>query len=389
MNYDMRGRVAGRDRLITDAVHAAQYLEAMGHPRPVLMAYNPVARVNTYSILMYSRLWDHGIAPLALLRITDLDTLFPVIERLGMRIVLHQQWTSDILGDAASEIDAKTRSEDFVSLLDKFLDVGGRLVWTVHNVLPHGTRFPHIEAAMQQAVADRAQAIHVLNSGTVQAAAKWFRIRPEKATHIPHPNYAGSYPDIVARDQARYELDLLPDEVVYSFVGAIKPYKGLEQLLDAFDVVVKDGRPRRLLVAGNPDGDPVTQALLDRCLLHPYVVLHPARVPDSDLQFYLRAADVAVLPYQRSLNSGVLMLALSFGLPVVAPRTPSTADIVSPAVARTFQPGDTDSLTEAIIAADELLTPAAREEAVRIARTYDPGPLAERFAALIGQVAVG
>lgn len=386
MTSDMRGRVAGRDRLSTDVVHALQYLEAAGHQASTLMPYNPVARINTYSALMYSRLWERGIAPVPLMQIHDLDVLMHLMKGYGARVVLHQQWTSDILRGATSVTEAKYKSEDYLKLLDQFLDAGGQLVWTVHNVLPHDTPYPELEAAMQQEVANRARAIHVLNSGTVEAAAEWFRIPPGKAAHIPHPNYMGSYPDIVSRDQARWDLDLHPDEIVYAFVGAIKPYKGLAQFLDAFDAVASDGRPRRLLVAGHPDDDPATQAVLDRCLLHPHVKLYPKRVPDSELQFYLRAADVAVLPYQRSLNSGVLMLALSFGLPVLAPQTPATHDIVTPDVARTFEPGDLASLTAALAATDELLTTAAREEAARIARSFDTPKLAGQFADLIAQV---
>jgi beta-1,4-mannosyltransferase len=387
MSFDLRGRVAGRDRLMRDAVHAVQYLESQGHERPVLMAYNPVARVNTFSSLMYSRLWQHGVAPLPLMRFSDLDVLLPLLVYMGVRVVLHMQWTSDILRNAATEADAKEKSNEFIGLLDRFLGAGGRLTWTVHNVLPHDCKFPRIEAALQQAVADRARLIHVLNGGTLDATAEWFIISPQRIVHIPHPHYVGSYPDIVSRDQARYDLGLLADEVVYAFVGAIKPYKGLEQLLDAFDTVREDGRPRRLLVAGLPDDDPDTQELLDRCLLHPYVELHPYRIPDGELQYYLRAADVAVLPYQRSLNSGVLMLALSFGLPVVAPDTPATAEILTEDVARIFRPGDQGSLSNALASADELITPAAREAAQRIALKFDPGELAEQFAALIGRVA--
>lgn len=80
------------------------------------------------------------------------------------------------------------------------------------------------------------------------------------------------------------------------------------------------------------------------------------------------------------------MLALSFGLPLVAPQSPSSMEIVTPAVARTFQPGNAESLTAALAAADELITPAARSEAERVARSFAPGPLAEQFAALIDQV---
>jgi beta-1,4-mannosyltransferase len=383
----LRGRAVGRDQLLTDAVQAVQYLEAKGHGRPVLMAYNPVARVNPYTALLYSRLWDHGIAPVPVMRLADLAALLPLLSS-GVRIMLHLQWTSDVLRDAETEAEAKDKAGAFVGLLDAFLGAGGRLVWTVHNGLPHDCRFPPIEAAIEQAVADRARLVHVLSWGTVDAVAQWFTIEPAKAVRIPHPHYLGSYQDVVPRDQARYDLGLLPDEIVYAFVGAIKPYKGLDLLLDAFDAVCgRGGPPRRLLVAGRASGDQHTQAVLDRCLLHPQVVLRQHPVPDGEMQFYLRAADIAVLPYRRSLNSGVLLLALSFGLPVVAPASPATAEITTADMARTFRPDDPRALTQALAAADELLTPAARDAALRIAQRYDRREIAEQFAALADQVA--
>ncbi len=385
MSLYLRGRIAGGDRLISDALQAVQYLEAKGHERPVLMPYNPVARINSYSALLYARLWDYGIAPLPLMSFADLDAMRHPLA-LGTRVVLHMQWTMEVLRGAQTEAEAKDLAGEFVARLDGFLDAGGRLVHTVHNVLPHDCAFPQIEAGIQQAVADRARMIHILSRGTADAVAQWYTIESAKTVHIPHPHYVGSYPDHVPRDQARYDLGLLPDEVVYALVGAIQPYKGLEQLLDAFDAIREhDARPRRLLVAGKPSEDPRTQELLDRCLLHPYVILRPGLVPDVEMQYYLRAADVAVLPYQRSLNSGVLLLALSFGLPVVAPHNPATDEVTTPDVARLFRPDDAGSLTRALVAADELFTPTARAEAVRIARTYDPREIAEQFACAVSE----
>jgi glycosyltransferase involved in cell wall biosynthesis len=101
------------------------------------------------------------------------------------------------------------------------------------------------------------------------------------------------------------------------------------------------------------------------------------------MQYYLRAADIAVLPYRRGLNSGVLLLALSFGLPVVAPENLVTDEITTPGAVRTFRPDDPYGLTSALAAADDLLTPEAREEALRIARRYDPAGIAERFASAL------
>jgi glycosyltransferase involved in cell wall biosynthesis len=86
----------------------------------------------------------------------------------------------------------------------------------------------------------------------------------------------------------------------------------------------------------------------------------------------------------------VLLLALSFGLPVVAPENLVTDEITTPGAVRTFQPDDPGGLTSALAGADDLLTPEARQEALRIARRYDPGEIAERFAsALVDRVAAG
>jgi glycosyltransferase involved in cell wall biosynthesis len=267
-----------------------------------------------------------------------------------------------------------------VARLDRFIGAGGSLAWTVHNALPHDVRMPALESALQQAIVDRASIVHVLSANTPGAVADWFTIPADRVLHVPHPNYIGAYVDVISREAARWELGIPADDTVYALLGAIKPYKGLEQLIDAFDAVLeRDPGRRRLLVAGGPDGDPATEAFLRRCVLHPFVTLHARKIPGDEMQVFLRAADIVVLPYLRSLNSGVLMLALSFGIPVVAPAVGGIAEVVTPEIGRTFVPGDRESFVAALIAADELRTPKAREAAVRAARRFDPARLSAEF----------
>ena len=52
------------------------------------------------------------------------------------------------------------------------------------------------------------------------------------------------------------------------------------------------------------------------------VQLHLGYIPDPELQYYLNAADVFVLPYDKITNSGSAILSLSFNLPVLAPELP-------------------------------------------------------------------
>lgn len=380
MIRDLRGRQPGRALLARDAVHAVQYLEAMGHQRPVLLAYHPVARINPYLATLYGGLWERGIAPQPLTLLEELDG-FETVLATGVPVILHLHWITGVVESAADENEARANVAEYLARIDRFLAAGGRLIWTVHNILPHDCPFPHLSASLQQAIVDRAELVHVMNPGTAEAVADWFKLPPEKTVHVPHPNYRRAYQDVVPRHQARFDLGLAPDEIVYAAVGSIQPYKGLELLLEAFDgVAAKSALPRRMLIAGAPSGQDEVQGLLDRCLLHPKVVLRPAMVPDVDMQIYLRAADVIVLPYRRTLNSGVLLLALSFGLPVVAPNMGIDSELSTPEVARTFEPGNLESLVTALLAADDLLVPGTREAALRLADRFDPVTVRERFA---------
>ena len=106
----------------------------------------------------------------------------------------------------------------------------------------------------------------------------------------------------------------MPDELVYLVLGAIQPYKGILELLDAWDALPEDGVPRRLVIAGAPSGEASVETVLERATLHPSVLLFDERIESDRMQIFLRAADVAVLPYLRTLNSGAQLLALTFGI---------------------------------------------------------------------------
>jgi beta-1,4-mannosyltransferase len=363
-----------------DAAQALRYLHAAGVEDPIVLGYYPVSWDNPYQSLLYSRFLEQGIAPVALDDLGQLDALL-ALRAQDARVALHHHWTNYVLGRATTDEAATAAITAFLAHVDRFLSAGGKLVWTIHNDLPHETRMTDREAELRRAIVARATAIHVLATRTRELVAPWYDVPEAKIVHSPHTNYIGAYEDHVTRDDARYRLGIGPDETVYAFVGAIRPYKGLAELLEAFDrLLARNRRPRRLLVAGWPGKDPEVTAFLERCSVHPHVLLHARKIGSDEMQLFLRAADVAVLPYTRALNSAVLMLAFSFGLPVVAPRLGGIEELVTPDVARLFRPGDTASLVDAISAGDELRTPAARDAALAIARRYDAPEISSRFA---------
>jgi beta-1,4-mannosyltransferase len=378
MDGQLRGPGQAPGDFTDEAIAALRALEATGL-EPILLGYHPVARLNPYHSLLYQKSWQSGIGTVPILR----DETFPELTelaRLGFSTVLHLHWLNLVLALSRSEKEARKDRLAFLNRLDRLCDAGGRIAWTVHNILPHAARFEDEEARLSADIVERADVVHTMAAGTPEIVAPWFTIPPEKVLQVPHPSYLRAYEDRIGREQARHELGLWPGEIVHVVLGAIRPYKGLVELLDAWDAISGDGTARRLVIAGGPTDEPGVAELLERAAIHPSVLVHAGPVSPADVQLYLRAADVAVLPYVRALNSGALMLAVSFGLPVVVPSGGGLAEVVDERFARTFAIDDPAGLIAALREAEALDPEVARAAALEVAQRNDPAVLSARFA---------
>jgi glycosyltransferase involved in cell wall biosynthesis len=126
-------------------------------------------------------------------------------------------------------------------------------------------------------------------------------------------------------------------------------------LLDAFRILSTDGQANyRLIVAGEPKKgseeylDEIQQSV-KRDFSERQVILRIQFIPDEEMEMYLKGADVLVLPYKEIFQSGVLFLAYSFGLPVVATDVGSfREEIVEGSTGFLCKPGDPAELAKAI-----------------------------------------
>jgi glycosyltransferase involved in cell wall biosynthesis len=182
-----------------------------------------------------------------------------------------------------------------------------------------------------------------------------FGVAEKVVTVIRHPvNHA--FPDTeLTPAAAKRRLGLRDDEKAILFFGRIRPYKGIEYLLDAFRLLSADEQANyRLIVAGEPKKG--SEEYLDeikrtvqRDFKQGQVILRIQFIPDEEMEMYLKGADVLVLPYKEIFQSGVLFLAYSFGLPVVATDVGSfREEIVEGSTGFLCQPGDPAELAKAI-----------------------------------------
>lgn len=346
-----------------------------------VLGFQPDYRAtNPYQSLLYSTLQERDRT--AVVPVDEPGVFAQAVRRTGGRPVLHVHWTAPVLGPATSRREATERCERYVESLDALRGGSGRLIWTVHNELPHECRFPDVEVELRRELAQRADAIHVMCPATPDIVARvGYQLPAERVTVIPHGSYVDVYPNLVGQDDARAELGLGDADLVYLFLGQIRPYKGLDALLDAFDDVRRDERDSRLVVAGDPRNFPGATELERRASRQPGVLPVFREIADVDLQVFLNAADVFVLPHRRVLNTGGIPLAFSFGLPVVAPATGCVPGQVPDGLGLLF--GKERGLDEAMLRARSLVGPGTSRAAFEHAASYTYRDMAEDFWTLL------
>jgi glycosyltransferase involved in cell wall biosynthesis len=207
--------------------------------------------------------------------------------------------------------------------------LGVPLVATAHVVTPH-ERIP-FQQAVYRRIHRMSHLIIAHSDFDRKRLLEEFGVDPDRVMVIPHGEYGffESGGDLHNRHTARRSLGLEPQDEVALFFGYIREYKGLDVLLEAWPTVV-DARPAaRLLVAGDPVRlDPARRDELEAWATRLGVVHQFDYIPFSDVARYFRAADVLVMPYRHISQSGVLFLALSLGLPVVATRVGALPELL-------------------------------------------------------------
>jgi D-inositol-3-phosphate glycosyltransferase len=155
------------------------------------------------------------------------------------------------------------------------------------------------------------------------------------------------------RNDARSMLGVGNQERIILFFGNIAPYKGLDVLVKALARLKKDGEAPKLLIAGKlkdaksmPYWEDIGRTIEEHNL-QGHVIKKIEFIPDQDVELYYKAADVLVLPYRHIFQSGVLFLAYSFGLPVIAADVGSLRnDIVEGKTGFVCRPEDVDHLAD-------------------------------------------
>lgn len=324
-----------------------------------LLFYPDYRRANPYQTLLYQH-----VDPVFAVRSATIEEARPLVGLKGRRdseVVFHLHWEDAALRSIKDGREAERAARLFTTELDRFVEAGGRLVWTKHNLRPHDFVHADLAEEISAVVAAHAEAIIVHSSAAIHAVSEHYRIDRKRFSLQVHGNYRKHYPAI-ARALARERLGIDTDQRCLLLFGRITAYKGGDLLMQALNDL--DDPTLHLLVVGKQPFDRLD--IPER--LQGQVTVIDRFVEDQEVADVFSAADGVALPYQEILTSGTLFLAMGAERPVIVPRLPTLLDVANEELAFSYRPGDASSLAEALQAfaraSDEALSAMGQRAAI-------------------------
>ena len=245
--------------------------------------------------------------------------------------------------------------------------LGVPVTYTAHDALPNNPTPKRLRRAARNARAFGRVIVHSVHGR--DALVDQLGVDPSKVHVIPHGALTAY------RAVAPVAPDVPAGAPLVAMLGLLRPYKGLDLLLDAWPVVRAALPDARLLVAGRVLGDPDGAARLERLAAEASsgVTADLRFTPTEEFVGALLRADVVVLPYRRIDQSGVLFAALALGRPIVATRVGGFAEVVEQhGAGLVVPPDDPAALAAALI--EVLRDPVRREAMAAASRAAADGP---------------
>jgi D-inositol-3-phosphate glycosyltransferase len=263
---------------------------------------------------------------------------------------------------------AHTRSEIFhiqwensISIFDRTVLIlyyklfGKKLVHTAHNIDKDARdgRATFVRRISLKAMYHLMDCIIVHTQKMKEELCSLFHVSPDKVVVISHGINNRIPRRGVSQKEARGKLGIELTAHTILFFGQIDEYKGVEQLIDAASLLVREDPAVVLIIAGKPKRQMNCAAQLKsqaaNIIPESNMLFRLQFIPVDEVELYFAAADCLVLPYKRIYQSGVIFLAYRFGLPIIATDVGSfREDIIDGLTGCICKPDDTEDIAENI-----------------------------------------
>jgi len=186
-----------------------------------------------------------------------------------------------------------------------------RVIAIADNVIPHEKR--PFDKPFTKYFLNSCDAFITMSDKVMGDLRQFEKNKP--AQEVLHPLY-DNFGQPISKEEARKKLGININEKIVLFFGFIRNYKGLDILFEAMGLLKQ--QPFKLLVAGEfYEDEKAYQEQIARLGIKDSLILKTDFIPDSEVKYYLCAADVVIQPYRNATQSGVTPLAYFFEKPMI------------------------------------------------------------------------
>ena len=196
---------------------------------------------------------------------------------------------------------------------------GVKLVWTPHNIQPHDLPYQPLHRFIRRFFASRMHWIRLFSELSLPKAMEELQQKKEKFCIQPEGSYADYYPKTGSqRGTLRDQLGIPEGKKVLLYLGLIKPYKGILELIQAFEKLPSNDTS--LLICGKNMNTAYYQKLQDAAGKNPFIFIREGFIPMEQLPDYYELASAVILPFKKIENSGSVIMAMGFKKAILAPQ---------------------------------------------------------------------
>ena len=239
-----------------------------------------------------------------------------VLSRMRPDIIVVRYWLP-FMGPALGTILRRVRKNKHT-----------RIIAITDNVIPHEKRPGDIP--FTRYFLGSCDAFITMSEKVMNDLRQFEKNKP--AQQVLHPLY-DNFGDPVSKEEARKKLGIDIHDKIILFFGFIRKYKGLDILLEAMPLLNSATNNKqqtiKLLVAGEfyEDAKPYHEQI-KQLGIQDNLILRTDFIPDSEVKYYLCAADAVIQPYRSATQSGVTPLAYHFEKPMIVTNVGSLPTLV-------------------------------------------------------------
>lgn len=216
-----------------------------------------------------------------------------------------------------------------------------RVFWTIHNLEFHEQQYRWLDRLNNRLMAGKVDAAFVHSKGAIPLVSAMVGLPADRIYYVPHGNYAGAISGI--------DSNTFPKKQgagkTFLYFGLVRPYKGVLALIAQFRRL--EGAAT-LVIAGDPQGAEMRRQVEAAARPDQRIHLRLGYLPDDELARLIFACDVVVLPFKDVFTSGSLIMAITWGKPVLVPNVGLIREYVDDSCAIFYDANDDRGLYRAL-----------------------------------------